>query len=54
MGVQAHESTIELFEEGAKEAKDTQVKASATKTLSTLKQHLGMAKKIKASTEKKQ
>lgn len=54
MGVQAHESTIELFQEGAKEAKDPKVKAYATKTLPTLKQHLGMAEKLETSTDKKQ
>lgn len=52
MGVKAHEETVKLFEEGAQDAKDPEVKAFATKTLPTLKHHLQMAKDLTASTGK--
>lgn len=42
-GVQAHQDTIKLFEDAAKNAKDAEVKAWAGKTLPSLKHHLEMA-----------
>lgn len=48
-GVKAHEDTVKLFEKGAKEAKDEEVKAWAEKTLPSLRQHLEHAKELKAS-----
>jgi putative membrane protein len=53
MGVKAHQETVKLFEKGAADAKDPDVKAFATKTLPTLKHHLSMAEKLKASTASK-
>lgn len=49
MGVDAHEDTIELFEEAAQEADHPEVKAFATKTLPTLRKHLEMAQGLHAS-----
>ncbi|MDA8450427.1 DUF4142 domain-containing protein [Acidovorax sp. NCPPB 3859] len=46
MGLQAHRDTIELFEKGAREARDPEVKAFAQKTLPKLKQHLEMAQQV--------
>lgn len=51
MGVKAHQETVKLFEEGAQDADDPQVKAFATKTLPTLKHHLEMAQDLEASTD---
>jgi len=45
-GVKAHEDTIKLFEEAAKDAKDPDVKAWAAKTLPGLKHHLEMAQAL--------
>lgn len=45
-GVKAHQETIKLFEEGARDAKDPEVKAWATKTLPALKHHLEMAQAL--------
>lgn len=45
-GIKAHEDTIKLFEEAAREAKDSDVKAFAQKNLPTLQQHLQMAKTL--------
>ncbi len=46
MGLQAHRDTIELFEKGARDARDPEVKAFAQKTLPKLKQHLEMAQQV--------
>ncbi len=45
-GVKAHEDTIKLFEEAARDAKDPEVKAWAQKTLPGLKHHLEMARAL--------
>ena len=45
-GVKAHEDTIKLFEEAARDAKDPEVKAWAEKTLPGLKHHLEMARAL--------
>jgi putative membrane protein len=45
-GFKAHEETIKMFEEAAKDAKDADVKAWAAKTLPGLKHHLEMAKAL--------
>ncbi|MDT0140071.1 DUF4142 domain-containing protein [Acidovorax sp. PRC11] len=46
MGLQAHRDTIKLFEKGARDARDPEVKAFAQKTLPKLKQHLEMAQPL--------
>lgn len=51
VGVKAHEDTVKLFEKGAAEAKDPEVKAWATKTLPTLKMHLQHAKELQAAVK---
>jgi len=51
VGVKAHEDTVKLFEKGAAEAKDPDVKAWATKTLPTLKMHLQHAKEMQAAVK---
>lgn len=53
VGVAAHEDTVKLFKKAAAQAKDTDVKAFATKTLPTLEQHLQHARDLKAATDKK-
>lgn len=45
-GLKAHQETIELFEEAAKNASDADVKAFAQKTLPSLKHHLEMARAL--------
>jgi putative membrane protein len=45
-GVKAHQETIELFEDAAKNASDADVKAFAQKTLPALKHHLEMARAL--------
>ena len=50
MGMKAHQDTVALFEKGARESKDPQVKAYATKTLPKIRMHLDHAKKLQAST----
>lgn len=47
-GINAHEDTIRLFEDAARDAKDAEVKAWAQKTLPGLRHHLEMAKALKA------
>lgn len=48
MGLAAHRETIALFQKAAKEARDPEVKAFATKTLPALQGHLDMAQKLPA------
>lgn len=52
-GVKAHEETVKLFEEAAKDASDTEVKAFAQKTLPALNHHLEMARSLDGSTARK-
>jgi putative membrane protein len=49
-GVSAHEDTIKLFQEAAKDATDQDVKAFAQKTLPALQHHLEMARALNATT----
>lgn len=46
VGVDAHKSTLKLFEKAAKSADDPEIKEFANKTLPTLKHHLEMAKAL--------
>lgn len=46
MGLQAHRDTVALFEKGARDARDPEVKAFAQKTLPKLKHHLEMAQQL--------
>lgn len=46
IGVAAHESAIELFEEAEKTAEDPEVKALISKTLPKLREHLQMAQAL--------
>lgn len=52
MGVTAHQLTIALFQRGASNARDPEIKAFAAKTLPTLQQHLEMARALKAGKAK--
>jgi putative membrane protein len=52
MGVAAHQDTIKLFQKAASGANDPDVKAFASKTLSTLQHHLQMAQDLKTATAK--
>lgn len=52
VGVDAHEATIDLFEDAAKSAEDADIKQFATKTLPTLKHHLEMAKALHHALDK--
>jgi putative membrane protein len=51
-GVKAHQDTIKLFQQAAKEAKDPEVKAWAQKTLPGLRHHLEMAQALGAAAKK--
>ena len=46
IGVEAHEKTLELYEEAIKSAADAEIKQSATEGLPTVKHHLEMARKL--------
>ncbi len=46
VGVDAHKSTVELFEKAAKSADDPEIKEFANKTLPTLNHHYEMAKAL--------
>ncbi|MGS5087033.1 DUF4142 domain-containing protein [Hydrogenophaga sp. A37] len=46
MGVEAHESNVRLFEAAAREARDPDVKAFATKHLPALRDHLETARTL--------
>jgi putative membrane protein len=52
VGVDAHESAVELFTEAADDADDADVKKFAQQTLPTLQKHLEMAKALKAKTDR--
>ncbi len=47
--VKAHEATIELFQDYAKDGKDAELKAFATQTLPTLQVHLEKARALAAA-----
>ena len=49
VGVAAHEEAVALFDDYAKNGTDAGLKAFATKTLPTLREHLDMARKMAAS-----
>ena len=51
-GVKAHQDTIKLFEDAAKNAKDPEVKAWADKTLPGLRHHLEMAQALSVAPKK--
>jgi len=51
-GVKAHQATIKLFEDAAKNAKDPEVKAWAEKTLPGLRHHLEMAQGLSVAPKK--
>lgn len=46
VGIKAHEADIKEFEKAGKDVKDAELKAWATKTLPTLKEHLAAAQKL--------
>ena len=46
IGVEAHEKTVELYEETIKSSSDADIKQYATEGLPTVKHHLEMAKKL--------
>lgn len=52
VGVAAHESTVEMFEEATRELEDPDLKAMAEKTLPKLLQHLEMARALNEKQEK--
>jgi len=52
MGVTAHEQTIALFQRGASNARDPDLKAFASKTLPALQHHLEMARALKSGKSK--
>lgn len=52
MGVAAHEQTIALFQRGASNARDPDLKAFASKTLPALQHHLEMARALKSGKAK--
>lgn len=52
IGVAAHESTVEMFEEASQNAQDPDVKEMATKTLPKLREHLEAARALNEKQEK--
>jgi putative membrane protein len=50
--IKSHEKSIELFTRASKEARDARLKAFATKTLPTLKEHLELARKADSQLPK--
>lgn len=48
VGIKAHEKDIKLFEKASAELKDAELKAFATKTLPTLREHLAQAEKLQS------
>ena len=53
MGVDAHRETVALFKKTSASAKDTDVKAFATKTLPTLEHHMKMAEDLNKAVAKR-
>lgn len=51
VGIEAHESTIRLFEEAARSARDPLVKAFANKHLPALRDHLKTARELQATMD---
>lgn len=51
--IKDHEEDIEEFDRASREARNPELKAYATKTLPTLKEHLEMAKKIRDAMTRK-
>ncbi|MBT9463020.1 DUF4142 domain-containing protein [Hydrogenophaga sp.] len=51
MGVVTNETTVQLFEEAAREARDPDVKAFATRHLPTVRDHLQTARELKVAFE---
>lgn len=52
IGVAAHESTVEMFEEAGREAEDPDVKAMVEKALPKLREHLEMARALNAEQDR--
>lgn len=46
VGIKAHEKDIKLFEKASRDLKDAELKAFATRTLPTLREHLAQAQKL--------
>lgn len=53
IGVAAHESTVEMFEQASQEAQDPEVKALASKALPKLREHLKMAQALNEKQDSK-
>lgn len=53
LGVTAHQQTIALFQRGASNARDPELKSFAAKTLPVLQRHLEMARSLKRSKSAK-
>src|SRR5690606_19171443 len=53
-GVDAHQDSVELFEDAAEDAEDPDVKAFASKHLPTLKQHLQAAESLKEKLDNRE
>lgn len=53
IGVAAHESTVQMFEEASREADDPDVKALATEALPKLREHLKMANALNQKQDSK-
>lgn len=51
MGIVTNETTVQLYEEAAREARDPDVKAFAARHLPTVRDHLQTARKLKAAVE---
>ncbi|MGE0351040.1 DUF4142 domain-containing protein [Hydrogenophaga sp.] len=52
MGVEAHTSYIQLFENAARDARHPDVKAFASRHLRTLREHLEIARSLKAEVDR--
>lgn len=52
IGVAAHESTVEMFEQASRDAQDADVKGLADKTLPKLREHLEMARALNRKQER--
>lgn len=53
MGVEAHKDAIPLYEKTARESRDPEVKAFASRHLPTLREHLQSAQALKAEVERR-